>query len=282
MAAFGTDKEKWFLDSCIMGNQNLLSDFGPSHDPSIRIVGSQIMLVVGKGSIKISNTTRKIKVVTDVLYVPGVHTNLFSMEKFIDLGYRIIFNKQKCYILDKEQPSNIYFQAIRDYGKKLYKIENGAHQLSLAVLPLDPRSSIALAPIPKVHQSPLHDQPALKSISSTKRSLRPSFTDVHLWHHWISHINFQSLYYMTSQGLVTSTPALPLIKHMCISYVMGKMHKDRVPKVRTTPTTRPFQLIHSDLCCPLSTTSKTGSKYILTFIDDYTCKTWLYFLAKKS
>jgi hypothetical protein len=63
---------------------------------------------------------------------------------------------------------------------------------------------------------------------------------------------------------------------------MEKMHKDRVPKVKTTPTTRPLQLIHSDLCGPLPTTSKTGNRYILTFIDDYTRKTWLYFLAMKS
>jgi hypothetical protein len=44
MAAFGTDKEEWFLDSGatshITDNQNLLSDFGPSHVPSIRIVGN--------------------------------------------------------------------------------------------------------------------------------------------------------------------------------------------------------------------------------------------------
>jgi hypothetical protein len=115
------------------------------------------MHVVGKGSVKISDTTGKIKVVTDVLYVPGIHTNLFSVGKFTDLGYRVIFNKRKCYILDKEQPSNIYLQAVRDYRNKLYKIENGPHQLSLAFLPLEPSSSIAPAPIPEVHQSPPHD-----------------------------------------------------------------------------------------------------------------------------
>jgi hypothetical protein len=94
MVVFGTDEEEWFLDSGatshITVNQNLLSDFGPSHVPSIRTTGSQIMPVAGKGSVKISDTTEKIKVVTDVLYVPGVHTNLFSMGKFTDLGYRVI------------------------------------------------------------------------------------------------------------------------------------------------------------------------------------------------
>jgi hypothetical protein len=209
--------------------------------------------------------------------VPGIHTNLFSVGKFTDLGYRIIFNNRKCYILDKEQPSNIYLQAVRDCRNKLYKIENGPHQLSLAVLPSEPDSSIAPTPIPEVHQSPPHDQPAPVSISSAKRS-----SNVHLWHRRIGHINYQLLYHMTSRGLVTGTPTLLVIKHVCKSCAMGKMHKDRVPKVRTTSTTRPLQLIHSDLCRPLPTTSKTGNRYILTFIDDYTRKTWLYFLAMKS
>ena len=156
------------------------------------------MPVAGKGSIKISDTIGKIKVVTDVLYVPSIHTNLFSVGKFTDLGYCVIFNKQKRYILNKEQPSNIYLQAVRDCRNKLIKIENGAYQLSLAVLPSDLGLSIVPASILEIHQSPSHDQPALKSIPSAKRSSQPSFTDVHLWHHRIGHINFQSLYHMTS------------------------------------------------------------------------------------
>jgi hypothetical protein len=55
MVAFGTDEEEWFLDSGatshITGNQNLLSNFGPSQVPSIRTAGSQIMPVAGKGTV---------------------------------------------------------------------------------------------------------------------------------------------------------------------------------------------------------------------------------------
>ena len=87
---------------------------------------------------------------------------------------------------------------------------------------------------------------------------------------------------MTNRGLVTGTPALPLSKHVCKSCTMEKMHKDGISKVRTMQATRPLQLIQSDLCGPLPITSKTGERYILTFIDDHTRKTWFYFLAMKS
>ena len=44
----------------------------------------------------------------------------------------------------------------------------------------------------------------------------------------------------------------------------------------------PLEIVHSDLCGPMKTTSLAGSHYVLTFIDDYTRKTWVYFLKQKS
>ena len=42
-----------------------------------------------------------------------------------------------------------------------------------------------------------------------------------------------------------------------------------------------IQLIHSDLCGPMSSTSLTGYEYYVTFIDDFSKKTWIYFLRSK-
>ena len=52
---------------------------------------------------------------------------------------------------------------------------------------------------------------------------------------------------------------------------------------------RPFQssdsnangildLLHSDLCGPMLVTTLSGFSYFVTFIDDYSRKTWIYFL----
>lgn len=43
----------------------------------------------------------------------------------------------------------------------------------------------------------------------------------------------------------------------------------------------PLALVHSDLCGPLRN-STSGSRYILTIMDDYSRFTWIYFLKKKS
>jgi transposase InsO family protein len=44
----------------------------------------------------------------------------------------------------------------------------------------------------------------------------------------------------------------------------------------------PLQLVHIDLCGPISSPSFSGCKYILTFIDDFSIHTWVYFLKLKS
>ena len=42
-----------------------------------------------------------------------------------------------------------------------------------------------------------------------------------------------------------------------------------------------LELIHSDLCGPMSSSSLTGFEYYITFIDDFSRKTWIYFLRSK-
>ena len=43
-----------------------------------------------------------------------------------------------------------------------------------------------------------------------------------------------------------------------------------------------LELIHSNVCGPMSSTSLSGFEYYITFIDDYSRKTWIYFLKAKS
>jgi len=43
-----------------------------------------------------------------------------------------------------------------------------------------------------------------------------------------------------------------------------------------------LDLVHSDLCGPMSVSSVGGAKYFLTFIDDHSRKIYIYFLKNKS
>ena len=55
-----------------------------------------------------------------------------------------------------------------------------------------------------------------------------------------------------------------------------------VPKTSSHRATKPLELVHSDLCGPMQVDSSGGSRYMLTFIDDYSRYTHVCFLKKKS
>ena len=69
------------------------------------------------------------------------------------------------------------------------------------------------------------------------------------------------------------------IKHegICKGCAKGKNIKNPFPKSETK-TKGTLELIHSDVCGPMSSTSLSGFEYYITFIDDYSRKTWIYFL----
>lgn len=43
-----------------------------------------------------------------------------------------------------------------------------------------------------------------------------------------------------------------------------------------------MELVHSDICGPINPSSNGGKRYIIAFIDDYSQKSWVYFLQEKS
>ena len=51
---------------------------------------------------------------------------------------------------------------------------------------------------------------------------------------------------------------------------------------RETKTKGTLELIHSNVCGPMSSTSLSVFEYYITFIDDYSRKTWIYFLKEKN
>lgn len=49
-----------------------------------------------------------------------------------------------------------------------------------------------------------------------------------------------------------------------------------------TRAKKPLELIHTDVCGPIKPSSLGNNNYFLLFIDDFSRKTWVYFLKQKS
>ena len=82
--------------------------------------------------------------------------------------------------------------------------------------------------------------------------------------------------------MVTGLPLVSCRDGVCAGCILDKHHQDNFDKHASWHTSGPLQLVHSDLCGPLSSPSFSGCKYFLTFIDDFSRHTWVYFLKLKS
>jgi hypothetical protein len=81
--------------------------------------------------------------------------------------------------------------------------------------------------------------------------------------------------------MVTGLPLVSCRNGVCVVCVLGKHHQDSFEKRASWHTSGPLQLVHSDFCGPLSSPSFSGCNYFLTFIDEFSRRTLVYFLKLK-
>lgn len=67
-----------------------------------------------------------------------------------------------------------------------------------------------------------------------------------------------------------------------IAHVRGENRKKPFQKVTDLMTTQVLELIHSDVCGMMPIASHQGSKYFVTFIDDFSRRARVYFIKNKS
>jgi hypothetical protein len=103
-----------------------------------------------------------------------------------------------------------------------------------------------------------------------------------IWHKRLGHISKKTLEEMVAKGLVQGVDLNEKPpEQLCSACTQGK--STRLPFSESeTKSERPLQLIHSDVCGPMEVPSLSGKRYFVTFIDDYSKYTHLYFLDRKS
>ena len=102
-----------------------------------------------------------------------------------------------------------------------------------------------------------------------------------LWHCRSGHLPFKSLNILHKHSMVKGLPIIHKQCNTCEDCITGKLHRDNFPS-STSRAKEQLELVHTDLCGPMQTQSIGGIFYFLTFIDDFSKKTWIYFIGYKS
>src|SRR5271155_17684 len=107
------------------------------------------------------------------------------------------------------------------------------------------------------------------------------------WHRRLGHANLQAIDHMARNGMIKGIPSSSLNKpQKCDSCILGKQTKTPVPKKREEGeghrATRKLKKVWVDLIGPMAVTSRTGNRYIMDIVDDYTNHPWSIPLKLKS
>ncbi|MCO5574001.1 hypothetical protein L7F22_027779 [Adiantum nelumboides] len=203
---------------------------------------------IGYGDINITLPGGQIMIISKVYLVPKLTRNLLSVSELTANGASIEFHHLYCIIK--------------------IKLTTG-ESLEICCL-----QQSKLYPLGVTTQTSLVQAlTTTTSASAQQQTLQ--------WHYQLRHPSAHVLRQMKNhnyaKGLHFGATQIDFYK----GCILGKAHHSSFSRsIRST--TSPLQLIHSGLCGPMRTESLTGSKYFLTFIDDYSCFTHVAFLKHNS
>jgi hypothetical protein len=178
----------------------------------------------------------------DVLYVCGLKKNLISVSTLQDRGLEVTFKGTEVLI----HPKGSLLASGQVIGVRDGKLFSFLFE-------------------------PLH---ALAVSSGSNRQT------CELWHRRMAHLHHGALGEL--REVVTGVPQISTEhQDVCKGCALGKFTKASFPSCDTR-SVGILDLVHTDVCGPMTRKSLSGCEYYFTFIDDYSRKTWIYFLKAKS
>ncbi|KAD0657028.1 hypothetical protein E3N88_43918 [Mikania micrantha] len=102
-----------------------------------------------------------------------------------------------------------------------------------------------------------------------------------LWHARLGHLNFEAIRKMSKEGLAKGIPKVEHKSQVCEACLVGKQKQLPFPPHAKFQANQPLELIHADLCGPISPSTLVGNKYFLLLVDDYSRYMWIHKLKSK-
>ena len=108
-----------------------------------------------------------------------------------------------------------------------------------------------------------------------------TLSDSAKWHSRLGQIGRYSMKKMIKNELVIGIPDIEIGKDTCSSCMLGKQARQSFPQATTYRAEKILELIHGDLCGPITPQTPSSKRYIFVLIDDCSCYMWSIFLREK-
>jgi hypothetical protein len=215
-------------------------------------VGGSVIHAVGVGTVELHIASNNTLILRDVLFVPASTVRLISVMSLNESGpYGTYFDPTECYVTDKSK--TIIARGVASKSRRLY-----------------------LLTAPVVHVTRI--KPQSTAFMSTAR-----IPNVETWHRRLGHCSAQTVIDMARSHSVEGMPIdLSTAPPKCDICILGKQTRTPVPKVREGKrATRRLERVHVDLCGPMSVLSRSGRRYSMNIVDDFSGYVWSIPLRSK-
>jgi hypothetical protein len=101
------------------------------------------------------------------------------------------------------------------------------------------------------------------------------------WHQRFSHISFQALQKLRKGDMVRGLPHFDHVDQLCDSCLAGKQRRSAFPAQARRHAVDVLDLVHGDICGPITPPPPSGNRYFLLQVDDMSWYMWLCLLASK-
>jgi hypothetical protein len=101
------------------------------------------------------------------------------------------------------------------------------------------------------------------------------------WHARFGHLSFQSLRQLVHNNMVRGLPQLTQVDQVCEACVAGKHRRTPFPEQARRRATNAIELVHGDICGPVTPPTPSGNNYFLLLVGDMSRYMWLVLLPSK-
>ncbi|KAK2352556.1 putative mitochondrial protein [Trifolium repens] len=242
----GDNSQLWYLDTgCsnhMTGHRDWLLEFDDKFRSKVKFADNSTISVEGKGKVLVQRKNGNHTFVTDVLYVPTMKHNLLSLGQLLEKGFTMT-------------------------------VKNNSIQV------FDPQHKIILkAPLSKNRTFKVNLQAsAIQCFSSLITE-----DEKWLWHYRYGHLNFKSLNQLSSKKMVVGLPLIHTPDKLCEGCFVSKQPRNSFKNSVYSRSKQALDVVHSDVCGPIETSTLGGNRYFMTCVDEFTRKIWIFLLKEKS
>ena len=105
--------------------------------------------------------------------------------------------------------------------------------------------------------------------------------DYSRWHARLGHLGADAMKTMIGKELVTGFPKIKVEKETCDSCLRAKQARQPFPQSTSYRASSVLELVHGDLCGPITPPTAGRSRYIFVLIDDHSRYMWSILLKEK-